>query len=418
MKKTVIVFYILVLNISVAFPQWFLQYTSNPAQSVYCLKFYNDNIGYHSGVLYNSSTFNIYKTTNGGLNYVAQNSNYTAQRFMSIFILHPDTVFISGNYGKILKTVNGGLNWVPFVYPDTTIQFWGLFFVNSNTGFVCGSAGKILKTTNKGENWVTLATPTSTALDGIWFVNENTGYVGGANIILKTTDAGATWVNKIGSFISPFETAQSVYFSDANTGFYCTNTSNCRVVKTTNGGDTWELIHSNEGIGAGWDMSFVNAMTGYICTGTGKVLKTTDAGNSWGIQNTPLTENLYAIHFPSAMTGYISSWSGKILKTTNGGLTFITKNENETPQNFSLSQNYPNPFNSSTKIKFSLPNSGFTSLKIYDVTGKVVSELINSELEKGSYEITCNLSELTSGIYFYVLESSTYKESRKMILIK
>ncbi len=74
-------------------------------------------------------------------------------------------------------------------------------------------------------------------------MNENTGYVGGANVFLKTTDAGATWVNKVGLFISPFETAQSVYFSDANTGYYCTNTSNCRIVKTTNGGDTWSLVN-------------------------------------------------------------------------------------------------------------------------------------------------------------------------------
>ncbi|MCX6163421.1 MAG: YCF48-related protein, partial [Ignavibacteriae bacterium] len=325
--------------------QWSIQYTSNPSQTIMCLKFFDNNTGYHSGILYNSSTLNIYKTTNGGINYTAQNSNYTAQRFMSIFMIHPDTVFISGNYGKILRTVNGGSNWIPYIYSDTTIQFWGLYFVNSLTGFVAGSSGKILKTTNKGDNWNLLTTPTSTALDGIYFVNENTGYVGGANIFLKTTDAGATWVNKVGSFISPFETAQSVYFSDANTGYYCTNTSNCRIVKTTDGGDTWNLINNMTDIGAGWDMSFTNAMTGYVCTGTGKVLKTTDAGVTWGVQNTPLTENLYAMHFPSANTGYIASWSGKILKTTNGGLSFITKSENETAADYLLGQNFPNPFN-------------------------------------------------------------------------
>jgi photosystem II stability/assembly factor-like uncharacterized protein len=418
MKKILFLIFIISFSLINTHAQWNVQYSSNPSQSVYCLKFFDNNTGFYSGVLYNSSTMNIYKTTNGGLNFTAQNSSYTAQRFMSIYILHPDTAFISGNYGKILRTVNGGNTWIPYVYSDTTVQFWGLFFVNSLTGFACGSSGKILKTTDKGNNWITLSTPTSTALDGIWFVNENTGYIGGANVFLKTTDAGASWVNKIGSFISPFETAQAVYFSDANTGYYCTNTTSCRIVKTTNGGDNWSLVYSNDAAGAGWGMSFSSASTGYVCTGNGKVVKTTDAGISWGIQNTPLTENLYEIHFPSANTGYIVSWSGKILKTTNGGLTYITKNEIETASEYSLKQNYPNPFNPSTKIKFSIKEKGFAKLSIYDVTGKEITILVNQSLEKGIYDITLNAEGFPAGVYFYKLESNGFTQTRKMIILK
>lgn len=123
MNKLLTAAILFLLIFSSANSQWVIQYTSIPAQSVYCVKFFDDNTGYHSGVLYNSSTYNIYKTTNGGLNYTAQNSHYTAQRFMSVFILHPDTVFFSGNYGKIIRTVNGGNNWIPYVYSDTTVQF-------------------------------------------------------------------------------------------------------------------------------------------------------------------------------------------------------------------------------------------------------------------------------------------------------
>jgi photosystem II stability/assembly factor-like uncharacterized protein len=439
MKKIIISLIIVhcTLYIENCMSQWSTIYTSNPSQTIMALKFYDNNTGYHSGVLYNGSFNNIYKTTNGGLNYTAQYSGYTAQRFMSIFILHPDTAFICGNYGKILKTVNGGNNWIPFVYSDTTVQFWGLFFVNSVTGYVSGSAGKILKTTNKGDNWITLNSNSSTALDGIYFVNENTGYVGGANIFLKTTDEGATWVNKIGNFISPFETAQAVYFSDVNTGYYCTNTSNSRTVKTTNGGDTWTLIDSNSVAGAGWDMSFVNANTGYICTGNGKVKKTTNAGVNWTLQDTPLTENLYAIHFPSVNTGYIASWSGKILKTTNGGATYIYKENSNIPEKFQLYQNYPNPFNSSTTIKFNLPDrtviarspdenginsttwqSQKISLKIFDITGKEIRTLVNESLEPGTYKISFNAINLPSGIYYYKLISREYSITKKMLLIK
>ncbi len=411
MKK----FYLLLipLLITSGYSQWYIQYSSNPSQSIYCLKFYDVNTGYHSGVLYNSSTYNIYKTTNGGLNYTAQNSYHTAQRFMSIFIIHPDTVLICGNYGKIMRTYNGGNNWV-LLYSDTVKQFWGLYFVNSNTGFIAGSHGTIMKTTNKGDNWTILNSTTQTALDGIWFVNENVGYVGGANVFLKTTDAGNTWTNVFGSFISPFETATAVYFTNQNYGLYCTNAG--RIVLTTNGGANWNLVYSMSG--GIWGLSFTDSLTGYACTSTGKVLKTIDGGYNWGEQNTPLSENLYEIHFPSAQTGYVASWSGKILKTTNGGLTYITKTNSQLPENYSLEQNYPNPFNPSTRIKFSIPENNATTLKIFDSAGKFIATLIDSKLEKGTYELTFNCSYLPSGVYYYVLTSGKFTDTKKMVIIK
>lgn len=400
-----------------SYSQWNIVYTPSTSQTVMAMKFWDANTGYHAGILYSSSTMNIHKTTNGGVNYTLQSSGWTAQRFMTIWLLSPDTVMMAGNYGKMIKTVNGGNNWTT-VYADTTLQFWGLWFTNSMTGYVAGSNGRIMKTTNRGDNWNILTTPTATALDGIWFVNENTGYVGGANVFLKTTDAGATWVNKVGLFISPFETAQSVYFSDANTGYYCTNTANCRIVKTTNGGDNWTLVNDNPTAGAGWDMSFVNANTGYVCTGNGKILKTTNAGLNWGMQNTSLTENLYQIHFPNENTGYVACWSGKILKTTNGGLTFTGQVGTEVPDDFSLGQNYPNPFNPSTTIKFSLPQSEFVSVKVFDIKGSLVKVLVNEKYASGNYEVTFRAEGLSSGVYYYKMVAGRYTETKRMMYLK
>lgn len=416
MKKIILIILTGILFQAITFSQWTLQYTSNPAQTVMAIKFYNNTTGYYSGVRYDNSPLNIYKTTNGGVNFTSQSSNLLAQRFMCEWILHPDTVLFGGNYGKIIKTVNGGANW-NLVYADTNLQFWGFFFVNQNTGYVSGSFGTIMKTTNKGDNWVALTTGVPNALDGIWFVNETTGYVGGSNIILKTTNSGQSWVNKVGSFISGFEIAQALYFSDANTGYYCTNTSTTRIVKTTDGGDTWNLINTTTA-GAAWGMSFTSPSTGYVCTEQGKVLKTTNAGLNWDVQNTPLTENLYEIHFPSVDTGFIASWSGKILKTTNGGVTFIGKISNEVPGKYALNQNYPNPFNPSTNISFSIPKRAFVTVQVFNVLGKVVSGLVNELLEPGNYQVTFNAENLSSGIYYYRLSTGNYTATKKMILIK
>ena len=88
------------------------------------------------------------------------------------------------------------------------------------------------------------------------------------------------------------------------------------------------------------------------------------------------------------------------------------------PEEIELSQNYPNPFNPSTTIKFSLPSSGYISLKIYNTLGEEVAVLLDKELATGIYEVEWNASGLPSGVYLYHLRTEGYIETKKMILIK
>lgn len=90
----------------------------------------------------------------------------------------------------------------------------------------------------------------------------------------------------------------------------------------------------------------------------------------------------------------------------------------EVPKTYSLDQNYPNPFNPATKIKFALPNSGFVSLKVYDILGNEVYTLDQSYRKAGYYEASFDASNLASGVYFYKLVTEGYTATRKMLLIK
>ncbi|MBK7377890.1 MAG: T9SS type A sorting domain-containing protein [Ignavibacteriales bacterium] len=97
--------------------------------------------------------------------------------------------------------------------------------------------------------------------------------------------------------------------------------------------------------------------------------------------------------------------------------------EGETPTEFTLEQNYPNPFNPKTKIKYTIPSNvknqtSNVSLKVYDILGKKVAELVNENKPAGEYEILFEASELPSGIYLYQLQAGNFIESKKMILIK
>lgn len=89
-----------------------------------------------------------------------------------------------------------------------------------------------------------------------------------------------------------------------------------------------------------------------------------------------------------------------------------------TPVRFDLSQNYPNPFNPSTQINFEVPKEGNVNISIYDNSGKLVSTLTDGFKAAGYYSVIFNASNLSSGVYFYRLESPNFSQVKKMTLIK
>ena len=93
-------------------------------------------------------------------------------------------------------------------------------------------------------------------------------------------------------------------------------------------------------------------------------------------------------------------------------------NITEIPNIFELSQNYPNPFNPETIISFSVPGKSFVTLKIYDVLGREVAELVNDYKEIGNYKVKLDGSKLASGIYFYKLTAGINNSVKKMLLVK
>jgi hypothetical protein len=88
------------------------------------------------------------------------------------------------------------------------------------------------------------------------------------------------------------------------------------------------------------------------------------------------------------------------------------------PQEYKLYQNYPNPFNPMTKIKFAIPQAGKVSLKLFDIKGEELAELVNTDYEPGYYDIELNLSNLASGVYIYRLQSKGFSDVKKLMLIK
>jgi subtilisin-like proprotein convertase family protein len=119
--------------------------------------------------------------------------------------------------------------------------------------------------------------------------------------------------------------------------------------------------------------------------------------------------------FDNNSTGWLYAWGVQV----NEQVLVSTENINaEVPQEYKLEQNYPNPFNPSTTIKFSIPVKGIVKLKVFDMLGKEVAVLINKEMSAGNYNIDFTGAKLSSGVYFYKLETEAFTDVKKMLLVK
>ncbi|MBK6876093.1 MAG: T9SS type A sorting domain-containing protein [Ignavibacteria bacterium] len=90
----------------------------------------------------------------------------------------------------------------------------------------------------------------------------------------------------------------------------------------------------------------------------------------------------------------------------------------EVVDSYGLSQNYPNPFNPATTIKFQIPVEGNVSVKVYDISGKLVTELVNEFMQTGKHSVQFNGSNLSSGAYYYRIDANGFTDIKKMLLIK
>jgi predicted GH43/DUF377 family glycosyl hydrolase len=122
--------------------------------------------------------------------------------------------------------------------------------------------------------------------------------------------------------------------------------------------------------------------------------------------------------YPDSSHAYpLEKFTFHILHDTSGNLNKIEK-VNTIPLEFTLNQNYPNPFNPRTNIEFSIPNTEFVTLKIYNILGQEVATLFSDKLKAGSYNYSWDAGSLASGVYLYQLQTGEHIETRKMVLLR
>ncbi len=368
--------------------------------------------------------YNIYKTTNIGVNWVIVKSFYNTE-FTDFKGGSSYNLFLCGTGGRFYRSTDNGTSWDSIGFSNNN-NFRSLSFIDDNTGSVCGDSGKILKTSNGGLNWTNIQYPYSNV--NLRKVQQKTSQnifvMSNTNFISITTNGGINWNNN--SLPSDTMTIVDFNFTNNGTGYrteYAIEPGHFGstvtwIEKTTNAGASWvskAYSYTNLYTNILFGENSVNGFLSY-----GNVLKkTTNGGENWSDESLPVQALMSTGCFVNSDRVYLGSYNGTLV-TNYPPLSVRNSTTELNPKSFSLSQNYPNPFNPSTVIRYKLSVAGFTTLKVFDLLGKEVATLVNEKQNAGSYVVDFNSTafNVPSGIYFYTLNAGEFKETRKMVLIK
>jgi len=369
--------------------------------------------------------------------------------YVIVDFINPNIIYAESQFGNLGKSTDGGnsfdgatngingsepTNWSTPVIMDpnnSSILYYGTNFLYRTTN----GAANWTKISPQLTDWVPgrrLGTLTTMAVAP---TNSNVIYVGTDDShVWVSSDNGATWNEISDGLPERWVTRVAVDPTDENIVYATFNGLKWRdpqphVFRSTDKGASWSDISSNlpdAPINA-FAVDYLHPEVLYLGSDVGMYVSF-NSGQSWealgeGLPILPIGD--IEIH----PTGYFlvaGTYGRSMYKIDLSQVTGINPDETlSSVSKFELYQNYPNPFNPSTNIKYRISNLpdgkagfGFVSLKIFDVLGNEVATLVNEEKPAGNYEVEFSADGLSSGIYFYKLQTGSFTETKKMILLR
>lgn len=373
-----------------------------------------------------------------------------------------DITWVCGDSGVVLRTTNNGANWTNLTGNGIplNVNLISISGLNDNAVIIGGnsSAGSVIfMSSNSGSSWFQVFSQPGGTLRGLGPHMYLGDPVGGRWSLWWSANYGLTW-DSTGRYLAQNGSEHgwnNSYYTVGDDYSLAFGTNNYRVYQKYN--TTWSVIimpeqniytlhwdymvsgyaggnnlYETTNFGASWNQVFLpgsGRITGFASQPgylllfavreNNQVYSKTYAG-SWAFDYSSPSGNYSFLRIGNSHTNlYAIRDNGLISKRTLAPPpTGVNQINTEIPNEFSLSQNYPNPFNPATIINFNIPNSGLIKLSVYDILGREVQQLVNKELLPGNYQFDWNASAYPSGVYYYKLESGSYSETKKMVLIK
>lgn len=378
----------------------------------------------------------IVKTTDGGDNwfFLSQDSSVYCRSVEFIDSLKGFVggfpSFLTPTNNILRMTTDGGASWsdlTSLLDPRAHMGICGLAVADSSTIYGCGNwyqdSAYIVKSNDGGSTWsfIDMKSYAGSLID-MYFINKDTGFVTGSSpapfrtaIILYTVDGGASWTTKFQNTIAREycwkiqHLTDQIYFASIEDE----TVVHPRVLKSTDGGMTWAVkIVSNtinqyniEGIG------FIDSLTGWTGGGFGNSFESTDGGDTWTSVNFCDGMNrLFRVNDSLMFATGMEIWK------YSPGTTSVADPTNEQKEFTTLTCN-PNPAGETVNISLSLKVKTHVLLILFDMNGKEIRVIDNSDKRKSDYTYSINVSDLPAGVYYLNLKTHEDKKRVKLQIV-
>ena len=375
----------------------------------------------------------IFYTSDGGINWIQQVTN-TKDKVMKLFFLDEDRGWAvawdefgsNSFYGTdILQTTNGGENWSIEQYREQNVFLNSIYFLDTLKGFMGGYPGKFLITTDGGNNWENAQIDSGVGAHfppvHFNFYNNQYGFASGgamdiSGVVWKTTNGGEFWIT---TAVGP-EPVRGIHFFDSLNVLGVGGDPEyfgASVIRTSDAGENW--FYEELGIvGVATAISFRTETEGWAPLSLAqKIMYTFDSGATWIDTSTVDSSAIYDLVFTDSLTGYAVGEGGVILKYKYP-FPVLIQDEPQYTKEYYLFQNYPNPFNLQTSIEYYISEPSQVSLKVYNLLGSLVANLVEDYQPNGKYKVTWSADNEATGIYYMRLKVNEKVQVKKLVLLK
>jgi len=340
-------------------------------------------------------------------------ANVDMNTWVSSFAISGTNIFAGTYYGAVYLSTDNGTDWTTindglntyYNYDAFAISGFYIFTGATQSGSTPDEGG-VFVSANNGASWKTTGL-TNKYVYTLCATGTNI-FAGTSNGVYLSTNSGVDW-----NIVLPFIGISVISVNGTNLFAGANDASG--VYLSTNNGTSW----INTGL---TKISRINAFAVYgasLFAGTPDgIYLTTNNGTTWDSVNTGLNGrgiSALAVGDTNLLAG---TGDGVWYRPLSEMVTGITVIHPQSPTQFLLKQNYPNPFNPSTVISYQIASLDKVCLKVYDLLGREISTLVNEVKSAGSYTVTFNALNLPSGVYFYRLQTGTFTETKKLVLLR
>jgi photosystem II stability/assembly factor-like uncharacterized protein len=306
-----------------------------------------------------------------------------------------------GNETIIYKSVDGGNNWIEKLHTDTIIgEHFAMF--DSLQGILLCFQNEVMRTYDGGDTWNKDFTAMyyTTAIERH---GDSTVCVGLSNNFGISHNRGNTWTFSNNGIVGTATYQRNIFFlsKDSILSVSVNPSGNSFMSYSTDGGINW-ICHEFPPAPYfdAYDLYFFNMNEGYIVGGGGRILKTTDTGNTWTIYETQIPYSFTRIEFLNDSIALIAGTNGTLIKwNKHSWATEVINTEKE-----NNIQVYPNPSNGLQNIELINTKVEPFIIELFDVGGRKIADVYNGSSANGKMNINCDLSQLGSGIYHYKVQ--------------